>query len=102
MALKDTLITAGITVAGATLAGVLTYGLYGHLRDKGWSTWKSGAVTGLTGGCLAVGVGLIGAKVGVFSGIGQLPRAYPTPLRLVPKQVAQATLRGICAGCKVA
>jgi len=95
----EKLMSVGIILAGGTLAGVLGYGVYGALRDRGWSTWKAGAVTGLIGGGLGAGAMLLGNKVGVFSGIGKLPRAYPTPLKLVPKQVVKSTLRGVCAGC---
>ena len=95
----ETITSAAVILAGSTLAGVLGYGTYGYLRDKGWSTWKAGAVTGLIGGGLGVAVALLGPKIGL-SGIGKLPRAYPTPLRLVPKQVVGAAMRGICVGCQ--
>lgn len=95
----ETITSAAIILAGSTLAGVVGFGLNGYLRNRGWSTWKAGAATGLVGGGLGVAVALLGPKIGL-AGIGKLPRAYPTPLRLVPKQVVGTAMRGICAGCR--
>lgn len=46
---KKAIATAAL-VGGSVVGGLLGYGLYGHLRDKGWNTWKAGAMVGLTGG----------------------------------------------------
>lgn len=98
--MKEDLINAAILIAGGTLAGLLGYGLYGHFRDRGWSTWKAGAATGAIGGAAGATVAIAGKHMGLLSGIGQLPRAYPSPMRLVPKRVASAALRGVCPACR--
>lgn len=99
--MKDTLVNSAIILGAAALTGVLGFGVYGYLRDtKGYSTWKAGAVTGLIGGGIGIGTALLGKKVGAFSGLGLLPRAYPTPLAMVPRHVASATLKGICPSCR--
>jgi len=37
-------------VGGSAVGGLLGYGIFGSLRDKGWGPWKAGAATGLLGG----------------------------------------------------
>jgi hypothetical protein len=44
---------AATVVLGSVAGGMLNYGTYGYLRDKGWGTWKSGATVGAISGCLA-------------------------------------------------
>lgn len=100
MAWKEDLTTAAILVAGGAIGGLLGLGVYGHLRNKGWSTWKAGAASGALGGALGATVGILGKRVGFLSGIGQLPRAYPTPWRLVPKHVAGVAMKGVCGACR--
>jgi hypothetical protein len=44
---------AATVVLGSVAGGMLNYGTYGYLRDKGWGTWKSGAMVGAISGCIA-------------------------------------------------
>jgi hypothetical protein len=44
---------AATILLGSIAGGMLNYGTYGYLRDKGWSTWKSGAAVGAISGSLA-------------------------------------------------
>jgi hypothetical protein len=44
---------AATVFLGSVAGGMLNYGTYGYLRDKGWSTWKSGAAVGAISGGLA-------------------------------------------------
>ena len=37
-------------IGGSAVGGLLGYGLFGHLRDKGWGPWKAGLATGIFGG----------------------------------------------------
>lgn len=52
-----------LLLGGSTIGGLLGYGLYGHLRDRGWGPWKSGAAVGFFGGLGALimltGVGMV-------------------------------------------
>lgn len=50
------LVTGGMVVAGL-VTGLLSFGLYGKLREKKWGTWKAGALTGALGGLLG-GLGI--------------------------------------------
>ena len=53
--------TGVIAVAGA-ISGLLSFGVYGWLREsKKWSTWKAGAVTGVLGGLAGWGMFLANA-----------------------------------------
>jgi hypothetical protein len=71
------------TVVGGALAGTLSYGTYGYLREKKkYSSWKAGAATGAIGGGLSVLALLVAGKLGTNSmgnllinqpGLGRLP-----------------------------
>jgi len=52
---QGVMLTVGLAAAGA-LAGLLSFGVYGKLRDKKWKTWSAGALTGAIGGLLG-GIG---------------------------------------------
>jgi len=41
-------------LAASTVSGLLTYGVYGSLRDRKWGPWKAGATTGAVSGALGV------------------------------------------------
>ena len=61
-------------LGGSIIGGLLGYGLFGHLRDKGWGPWKAGATVGLLGG---VGALIMMHGVGAITGkqfLGRLPR----------------------------
>lgn len=43
-------------IGGSVFGGLLGYGLFGYLRDKGYGPWTSGALVGLLGGIGALGM----------------------------------------------
>jgi len=50
-------------VAGGALSGLLTYGPYGALRERGWGPWKAGAGVGAIGGIIAGAVAWAGSSI---------------------------------------
>ena len=60
---KGTALAGLLLVGGSTVGGLLGYGIFGSLRDKGWGPWKAGAATGLLGGlttaCVLVGMSIV-------------------------------------------
>lgn len=55
-AFKRTALSGLALVGGSAVGGLLGYGIFGALRDKGWGPWKAGALTGLLGGLATAGV----------------------------------------------
>lgn len=53
---KGLLLAGALLIGGSVLGGLLGYGIYGALRDKGWSSWKAGATVGLIGGVTTASV----------------------------------------------
>lgn len=53
---KGLLLAGALLVGGSALGGLLGYGIYGSLRDRGWGPWKAGAMTGLLGGATTAAV----------------------------------------------
>lgn len=50
---RFSVVAAATVMLGSVAGGMLNYGTYGYLRDKGWGTWKSGAAVGAISGGLA-------------------------------------------------
>jgi len=71
---KGLLLAGALLVGGSVLGGLLGYGVYGALRDKGWGPWKAGAMTGLIGGVTAAGA-LIAASL--VTGQPLIPQVKP-------------------------
>lgn len=51
---------AAVLLIGGALSGLLSFGVYGKLRDRGWGAWKAGAVTGAIGGAMGALALLVG------------------------------------------
>jgi hypothetical protein len=84
---------AATVVAASTISGMLGYGTYGYYRDKGMSTWKAGALTGLVAGAIGAVV-MLALPAGVIPGY-QLQATQPQigALRLMPTGGAPRRLR---------
>jgi hypothetical protein len=87
---------AATIMLGSVAGGMLNYGTYGYLRDKGWGTWKSGAAVGaISGGLAALAVYAFGYMTarGIEArremGVAGLPTFGRAPRHM---QFAQAAL----------
>ena len=55
-AFRRTALAGLALVGGSAVGGLLGYGIFGALRDRGWGPWKAGAATGFLGGLATAGV----------------------------------------------
>lgn len=83
-----TLLANAAIVGGSAVGGLLGYGLFGALRDRGWGPWKAGLATGVLGG---VGALLMLHAVGALTGkrfIGRLGATSRRASRSLPAQAS--------------
>lgn len=63
-AMQKTMIMSGVALAiTSVISSLVTFGTYGYLTKKGWSSWKAGAAVGAIGGALALGTSLLSSAL---------------------------------------
>ena len=67
-------IAAAILIGTGAVGGLAYLGTYGHLKDKGWGSWKAGAASGAIGGALSAVLLIAGS---VATGQEMLPMSAP-------------------------
>jgi len=81
-------------IAGGALSGMLTYGTYGTLRDKGYGPWSAGAGTGAIGGIIASGLAWVAATIAPGM-LEQMKLTNPTGYSGLAGSVFQSDWAGI-------
>jgi hypothetical protein len=92
MSTTDKLKMAAMMLATGVVSGLMGYGLYGHYRDKGMSTWSAGALTGAIGGAVGA-VALVMLPSSMVEGYTALSAPRVAGLQFMPTGATRGNLR---------
>jgi len=76
-------------LAGSAIGSLLSFGVYGTLKDRGWNPWAAGAVTGAASAALGGVLLVTAAKLVPSSVTAGMPRSHTAAMS---KSLVQTTL----------